>query len=173
MKKIVAIHDLSGIGRCSLTVAIPILSALKVQCCPFPTAILSSQTGYPEYTFLDLTNEMNKQSKVWENLKVNFDCIYSGFLGSESQVEIVSNFIKENKNTFIVVDPVMGDDGVMYPIFSEEMRIKIKNLVKIANLTTPNLTEACFLAPRASTWPTSRTAAPHHAATTPASRPCS
>ena len=94
MKKIVAIHDLSGIGRCSLTVAIPILSALKVQCCPFPTAILSSQTGYPEYTFLDLTNEMNKQSKVWENLKVNFDCIYSGFLGSESQVEIVSNFIK-------------------------------------------------------------------------------
>ena len=98
MKKIVAIHDLSGIGRCSLTVAIPILSALKVQCCPFPTAILSSQTGYPEYTFLDLTNEMNKQSKVWENLKVNFDCIYSGFLGSESQVEIVSNFIKENKD---------------------------------------------------------------------------
>ena len=148
MKKIVAIHDLSGIGRCSLTVAIPILSALKVQCCPFPTAILSSQTGYPEYTFLDLTNEMNKQSKVWENLKVNFDCIYSGFLGSESQVEIVSNFIKENKNAFIVVDPVMGDDGVMYPIFSEEMRIKIKNLVKIANLTTPNLTEACFLTNR-------------------------
>lgn len=148
MKKIIAIHDLSGIGRCSLTVAIPILSALKVQCCPLPTAILSSQTGYPEYTFLELTNEMKKQSKVWKNLKVNFDCIYSGFLGSENQVEIVSKFIKEHKDAFIVVDPVMGDDGVMYPIFSEKMRVKIKNLVNLANLTTPNLTEACFLTNR-------------------------
>lgn len=148
MKKVAAIHDLSGIGRCSLTVAIPILSALKVQCCPFPTAILSSQTGYSEYTFLDLTCEMTKQSKVWKNLKVDFECIYSGFLGSEDQVEIVSNFIKENKEAFIVVDPVMGDDGVMYPVFSYEMRNKIKNLVKISNLTTPNLTEACFLTDR-------------------------
>ncbi|MGL5312246.1 MAG: pyridoxamine kinase [Peptostreptococcaceae bacterium] len=148
MKKVAAIHDLSGMGRCSLTVALPILSALKIQCCPFPTAILSSQTGYPEFTFLDLTLEMTKQSKVWKNLKVDFDCIYSGFLGSENQIEIVSNFIKENKDSFIVVDPVMGDDGVMYPIFSQEMRNKIKDLVKISNLTTPNLTEACFLTNR-------------------------
>ena len=148
MKKVAAIHDLSGIGRCSLTVAIPILSALKVQCCPFPTAILSSQTGYPEFTFLDLTSEMSKHSKVWRNLKVDFDCIYSGFLGSEDQIEIVTNFIKENKNAFIVVDPVMGDDGVMYPVFSHEMRNKIKNLVRVSNLTTPNLTEACFITNR-------------------------
>ncbi|MCU9813596.1 hypothetical protein [Paraclostridium sp. AKS81] len=79
LKKVAAIHDLSGIGRCSLTVAIPILSALKVQCCPFPTAILSSQTGFSEYSFLDLTNEMNKYKNVWNNLNIHFDCIYSGF----------------------------------------------------------------------------------------------
>ncbi len=78
-KKVAAINDLSGIGKCSLSVAIPILSALKVQCCPFPTAILSSQTGYPEFTFLDFTDEMVKYSNVWKNLKVNFDSIYCFF----------------------------------------------------------------------------------------------
>ncbi|HBG0706795.1 pyridoxamine kinase [Clostridioides difficile] len=144
-KKVAAINDLSGIGKCSLSVAIPILSALKVQCCPFPTAILSSQTGYPEFTFLDFTDEMVKYSNVWKNLKVNFDSIYSGFLGSKHQIEIVANFINDYPNAFIVVDPVMGDNGVMYPIFTEEMRQEIKELVKHSDLTTPNLTEACFL----------------------------
>lgn len=145
LKKVAAINDLSGIGRCSLTVAIPILSALKVQCCPFPTAILSSQTGYPEFTFFDFTNEMDKYSATWSNLNVSFDTIYSGFLGSMNQIDIVSKFIDKHPNSLIVVDPVMGDDGVMYPIFNENMRHKIKDLVKVSNLTTPNLTEACFL----------------------------
>ncbi|RDY28899.1 pyridoxamine kinase [Romboutsia weinsteinii] len=145
LKKVAAINDLSGIGRCSLTVAMPILSALKVQCCPFPTAILSSQTGYPEFTFLDFTEEMDNYAKTWHNLNVKFDTIYSGFLGSKHQVEIVSNFISQHSNAFVVVDPVMGDDGVMYPIFDEDTRHKIKNLVKLSDLTTPNLTEACFL----------------------------
>lgn len=144
-KKVAAINDLSGIGKCSLTVAIPILSSLKIQCCPFPTAILSSQTGYPEFTFLDLTNEMDNYSKVWQNLGVNFDTIYSGFLGSKHQIEIVSNFIKKHPDSFVVVDPVMGDDGKIYPVFSEETCNQIKELVKLSNLTTPNLTEACFL----------------------------
>lgn len=148
MKKIAAIHDLSGVGRCSLSVALPILSALKVQCCPFPTAILSSQTGYPEFTFLDFTNHMSDYYKVWKNLNLSFDCIYSGFLGSIDQIEIVSNFINLNSKSFIVVDPVMGDNGVMYPIFTEEMCLKIKELVKMSHLTTPNLTEACFLTNR-------------------------
>ena len=145
LKKVAAINDLSGIGKCSLTVAIPILSALKVQCCPFPTAILSSQTGYPEFSFFDFTDEMVKYSKVWKNLNQSFDCIYSGFLGSKHQIEIVSQFIKENKNALIVVDPVMGDDGIIYPVFDNEMCEKIKNLVKLSDLTTPNLTEACIL----------------------------
>lgn len=148
MKKIAAINDLSGIGRCSLSVAIPIISALKIQCCPFPTAILSSQTGYPDFTFLDLTNEMTNYCNVWKNLNVKFDCIYSGFLGSKDQIEIVYNFIKQNKDSFVVVDPVMGDNGKMYPVFTEEMKNKIKLLVNESNLVTPNLTEACFLTNR-------------------------
>lgn len=148
MKKVAAIHDLSGVGRCSLTAALPILSSLKVQCCPFPTAILSSQTGYPEYTFLDFTNHMDDYYKVWNNLNLNFDCIYSGFLGSVDQVEIVSNFIKNSPHSLVVVDPVMGDHGTMYPIFTEKMRLKIKELVRLSYLTTPNITEACFLTNR-------------------------
>lgn len=145
IKKVAAIHDLSGIGRCSLTVAIPILSALKIQCCPFPTAILSTQTAFSEYSFLDLTNEMPKFKRVWNNLNVNFDCIYSGFLGSKNQIDIISKFIDDNKNSLVVVDPVMGDDGKLYSIFDKEMCINIKNIVKKADLVTPNLTEALIL----------------------------
>lgn len=145
LKKVAAIHDLSGVGRCSLTVAIPILSALKVQCCPFPTAILSSQTGFSEYSFLDLTNEMNKYKKVWSKLDIHFDCIYSGFLGSQNQVDIVSKFIDDNKNSLVIVDPVMGDDGDLYPIFDDEICSKIKSLVQKSDIVTPNLTEALIL----------------------------
>ena len=145
LKKVAAIHDLSGIGKCSLTVAIPILSALKVQCCPFPTAILSSQTGFSEYSFLDLTNEMNKYKKVWRNLNIHFDCIYSGFLGSKDQVSIVSKFIDDNKDSLVVVDPVMGDDGSLYPIFDNEMCNKVRSLVQKCDIVTPNLTEALIL----------------------------
>ncbi len=148
MKKIASINDLSGIGRCSLSVSIPIISSLKVQCCPFPTAILSSQTGYPEFTFVNLTSNMDAYSKVWHNLGVNFDCICSGFLGSKDQVHIVSNFILNNSDSLIVVDPVFGDDGSLYPTFDEDMCFKIKDLVKLADITTPNLTEACFLTNR-------------------------
>ena len=148
VKKVAAIHDLSGIGRCSLTAAIPIISALKVQCCPLPTAILSSQTGYPKFTFLDFTDEMTNYYKTWNELNINFDCIYSGFLGSIDQVDIVSNFINLNKNSFVIIDPVMGDNGELYSIFSFDMCNKIKDLVKLSNLTTPNITEACFLTDR-------------------------
>lgn len=145
MKKVAAINDLSGIGKCSLTVAIPILSALKVQCCPFPTAILSSQTGFSQYTFLDLTDEMEKYSSVWKNLGLEIDTIFSGFLGSIHQIDIVSNFIKENPNSMVIVDPVLGDDGVLYPIFDKNTCEKMKDLVKLSDLITPNLTEACLL----------------------------
>ncbi|MEG0856533.1 MAG: pyridoxamine kinase [Terrisporobacter sp.] len=145
LKKVAAINDLSGIGKCSLTVAIPILSALKVQCCPFPTAILSSQTGFSEYTFLDLTDEMKKYSTVWKNLSLKIDTIFSGFLGSIDQIDVVSSFIKENPNSMVIVDPVLGDDGSMYPIFNEKTCVKMKELVKLSSLITPNLTEACLL----------------------------
>lgn len=145
LKKVAAINDLSGIGKCSLTVAIPILSALKIQCCPFPTAILSSQTGFNEYTFLDLTNEMREYSNTWKKLNLEVNTIYSGFLGSIDQIDIVSNFIKENSESFIIVDPVLGDDGVLYPIFNKKICEKMKSLVIHSNLITPNITEACLL----------------------------
>lgn len=148
LKKVAAVHDLSGIGRCSLTVAMPILSSLKVQCCPLPTAILSSQTGYPNYTFLDLTQEMEPYYNTWKKLGIEFDTIYSGFLGSENQIDLVKNFIKNNPNSFVVVDPVLGDDGSIYPVFTKTMCSRIKDLVKLSHLTTPNLTEACILTDR-------------------------
>ena len=145
VKKVATINDLSGVGRCSLTAAIPILSVLGVQCCPYPTAVLSSQTGFDKYTFLDMTDEMIKYKNTWRDLGINFECIYSGFLGSENQVDIVLDFVKERREALIVIDPIMGDHGVMYDIFTDTMCKKMRNLVSIANLVTPNLTEACIL----------------------------
>lgn len=145
IKKVATINDLSGIGRCSLTAALPVLSALGVQCCPFPTAILSSQTEFDKFSFLDVTNEMENYKKVWKELNIEFDCIYSGFLGSEKQIDIVLDFALENKDSLLVVDPVMGDNGILYDTFSESMCNRIKKLVSMANIVTPNLTEACIL----------------------------
>ncbi|WP_300282423.1 pyridoxamine kinase [Peptacetobacter sp.] len=147
-KKIAAINDLSGVGKCSLSVAIPIISSLGVQCCPLPTAILSSQTGYPHFTFLDFTSEMKNYTNTWKKLNLSFDTIYSGFLGSIEQIELVKNFISENKESFIVVDPVMGDEGQIYPVFSDKIIEEIKDLIKLSDLTTPNITEACLLTNR-------------------------
>ncbi|VYU04662.1 pyridoxamine kinase [Clostridium tertium] len=145
VKKVATINDLSGVGRCSLTAAIPILSALGVQCCPYPTAVLSCHTGFDQYTFLDITDEMVKYKDSWKTLGINFDCIYSGFLGSEKQIDIVLNFVNERENALVVVDPVMGDNGVKYDTFTNSMCSKMKHLVSIANIVTPNLTEACIL----------------------------
>lgn len=145
LKKVAAINDMSGIGKCSLTVAIPILSALKTQCCPYPTAILSSQTGYPKFTYLDFTSYMQEYNRAWKELDVSFDTIYSGFLGSIDQIDIVRDFIKSNDNAYVIVDPVMGDGGDYYETFNDEICNKIKDLVKISDLVTPNLTEACLL----------------------------
>ena len=145
IKKVAIINDLSGIGRCSLTAAIPILSALGVQACPFPTAILSNQTEFDSFTFFDLTNEMINYKNGLYKLGINFDCIYSGFLGSENQIDIVLDFALENKNSLIVVDPVMGDNGIIYDTFNDKMYLKMRELISIADIITPNLTEACLL----------------------------
>ena len=125
LKKVAAINDMSGIGKCSLTVAIPILSALKTQCCPYPTAILSSQTGYPKFTYLDFTSYMQEYNRAWKELDVSFDTIYSGFLGSIDQIDIVRDFIKSNNNAYVIVDPVMGDGGDYYQTFNDEICNKI------------------------------------------------
>lgn len=146
--RVAAVHDLSGFGRCSLTVAIPILSAMGVQCCPLPTAFLSTHTGdFEGYTFLDLTDEMEKAAAHWKTLDLKFQAIYSGFLGSEHQIEVVERFIQDfrDKDTLIVVDPVMGDGGKVYKTYTPAMCEGMKRLSQAADVITPNLTEAALL----------------------------
>ena len=122
--RVAAIHDMSGFGRCSLTVAIPILSAMGVQCCPLPTAFLSTHTGgFEGFTFLDMTDEMPKVAAHWKSLGLDFQAIYSGFLGSERQIGIVEDFIRDfrREDTVVVVDPVMGDHGDVYQTYPPGM----------------------------------------------------
>ena len=146
--RVAAIHDLSGFGRCSLTVAIPILSAMGVQCCPLPTAFLSTHTGgFEGYTFLDLTDEMEKAAHHWKTLDLKFQAVYSGFLGSEHQIEVVRDFIRDfrGEDTIVVVDPVMGDGGEVYKTYTPAMCRDMKRLAEMADVITPNLTEAALL----------------------------
>lgn len=147
MKKAAVINDLSGIGRCSLAVSLSILSVLKVQPCALPTAILSSQTGYNQYTFLDFTTYMKDYYTVWENLGLSFDTIYTGFLASSEQIHCVIDFILKFKSedTLVIVDPVMGDNNILYPIYPPEYPMYMKNLIKHADVITPNATEFSLL----------------------------
>ena len=148
VKRVAAIHDMSGFGRVSLTTIIPILSTMGVQVCPIPTAILSTHTGgFQNYSFVDLTDTMEAYISHWKELNLEFDCIYSGFLGSVRQIEIVSDFIDYfgNSNNLTVVDPVMGDDGKLYATMNEEMILRMRELIKKADIITPNFTEAAFL----------------------------
>ena len=147
IKRIAAINDISGASRCSLTVALPIISALGIQCCVMPTAILSNHTGYKDFFFEDYTNQMSEFSKNWQKMNVRFDCIYSGFLGSHKQVETVLDFIKKFKTetTTVVIDPVMGDNGKIYSTYSKELCSDMKKLAAKADIVTPNITEACVL----------------------------
>lgn len=146
--RVAAIHDMSGFGRCSLTVAIPILSAMGIQCCPLPTAFLSTHTGgFEGFTFLDMTDEMPKISAHWRDLGLNFQAIYSGFLGSARQIRIVENFIADFRepDTLVVVDPVMGDHGRVYQTYTPAMCEGTAQLARHADVITPNLTEAALL----------------------------
>lgn len=146
--KVAAIHDMSGIGRCSMTVIMPIMSALGCQVCPLPTAILSNHSEYKDFYFYDFTSQMEEYYKYWEINNAQFDCLYSGFIGSEKQINIMTNIInkmKQKDNTLIVVDPVMGDHGEVYKTYNKEMIEKMSQLVSNADIITPNLTEAGIL----------------------------
>lgn len=145
--KIALINDYSGFGRCSVAVQLPVISMLKVQCCPLPTSIFSNHTGFPDFAYQDYTEYMDNYIKMWEKLDLSFKGICSGFLGSSEQINIVSSFIKKFKTdeTIVVVDPVMGDYGRIYPTYTKEMCDKMKELVALADIVTPNLTEACIL----------------------------
>ena len=146
--RVAAIHDMSGFGRCSLTVAIPVLSAMGIQCCPLPTAFLSTHTGgFQDFTFLDMTEEIPKVTRHWKALDLRFQAVYSGFLGSERQIGLVADFIRtfRGPDTKIVVDPVMGDFGQVYQTYTEEMCRGMRRLAEMADVITPNLTEAALL----------------------------
>lgn len=146
-KKIAVINDLSGYGRCSLTVAIPILSAMGIQTCPIPTAILSNHTGFPVFFMDDYTDKMREYADKWTKLGLTFDGISTGFLGSSEQIAIVTEIIEalNGENTMIFVDPVMGDHGVRYQTYTEEMCEEMKLLVGLADVVMPNVTESCIL----------------------------
>ena len=147
VKKVAAVHDLSGVGRVSLTVVIPILSSMGFQACSLPTAVLSNHTQYPDFSFLDLTDEMPKIIKEWERLGVEFDAIYTGYLGSPRQARIVSGFINDFRRTdsLVVVDPVLGDNGRLYTTFDETMVKEMQHLITEADVITPNLTELFYM----------------------------
>lgn len=148
MKKIALINDLSGFGKCSLTAAIPVISALGIQACPLPTAILSAQTGFPSYYYDDYTDKMNRFTDEWTKMDIRFDGIYSGYLGSAAQMHNVLYFLEKfhNDGVLYLADPVMGDNGRKFPIFTQELLRSLKMLTCKANVITPNLTELCLLA---------------------------
>ena len=147
MKKTLAIHDLSGFGRCSISVVLPILSALKTQCCPLTTAVLSTHTGgFDSFTFCDLTHTMQPALEHYGQLGLNFDAVYSGFLGSAGQIELVERALElKSADGIVLVDPVMGDHGTTYKTYTRQMCEKMAGLVGRADIITPNLTEAAIL----------------------------
>ena len=147
MKKILTIQDISCIGKCSLTVALPIISAFGVECSVLPTAVLSTHTAFKDFTFHDLTSEMPKISNHWKSQGIVFDALYTGYLGSFEQLNIVSQIFKQYKtdNNFILVDPVMADNGKLYPGFNQDFADAMANLCSHADIIVPNFTEASFM----------------------------
>lgn len=148
MKRVALINDLSGFGKCSLTAAIPVISVMGIQACPLPTAILTAQTGFENYYCDDFTDRMDYFTEQWKKMDVAFDGIYSGYLASPMQMEKVLHFLEQfgGKDTLYLADPVMGDNGKGYDIYSEELLSGMKELTRRANVITPNLTEVCLLA---------------------------
>ena len=146
-KKIAAINDYSGFGRCSIAVELPVISAMKIQCCPMPTSIFSNHTGFDSFYFKDFTENMSPYMAEWKKLNLKFDGIVTGFLGSHNQIAIVEEFFKNFKteDNIVVIDPVMGDYGNLYPTYTDETCQEMKKLVKYADILTPNLTEACII----------------------------
>ena len=148
MKRVFAVNDISGIGKCSLTAALPIISAAGVECDPIPTAVLSTHTGnISGYTFRDLTSDLDAYAAHWKKIGIKPDTIYSGYLGSEKQIDFVISLIDgfSGPETMITVDPAMADSGVLYSGFDNSFADKMKLLCSKADIITPNLTEACIL----------------------------
>lgn len=143
--KIAMINDLTGFGRCSTTVALPVMSACKVQVCPVPTSIFSNHPGFQTFTYTDYTDEMENYLTGWEKLSLSFDGIYCGYLGSIRQMDIVTDFIQNTSAKQVLIDPVMGDHGKAYRTITPEFCDSMKHFIHSASIITPNLTEACLL----------------------------
>ena len=147
IQRVAVVNDLSGFGRCSLTVSIPILSAMGVQVCPLPTAVLSAHTGYPNPVVRDFTDDMEGFLRHWESLGLAFDCGYTGYLGNERQADILEPFLRRlrEQGALRLVDPAMADNGRLYSSCSRALIPAMARLVSLASVATPNLTEACLL----------------------------
>ncbi len=155
MKRVLSIQDISCVGRCSLTVALPILSAMGVEACPLPTAVLSTHTAFEHFTFRDLTDEIESIARVWEQEGLTFDVVGSGYLGSIRQIDLVKQLgarfrsICSGDASFLqIVDPAMADMGVLYKGFTPEFVSAMGELCQEADLILPNLTEACLITGR-------------------------
>lgn len=146
-KRVLAIHDMCSFGRCSLTAAIPVISAMGFQVCPFPTALFSNNLTYGDFTFSDFTPHMKGFMDKWTQLGFSYDAIYSGFLADAGQIAIVEEAIQRfsKQDGLVVVDPAMADDGKLYPVFKPDIVTEMKHLISHATVITPNFTEACLL----------------------------
>lgn len=144
--RLAAIHDLSGFGRCSLSVILPVISTMGIQVCSVPTAVLSAHTGgLGEVVLRDLTDYINAALEHYKKLQIDFECIYTGYLGSVEQIDLCLKYFDEYKNALHVVDPVMGDHGKPYKMCTQDMQNRMHELVQKADIITPNLTEVSIL----------------------------
>lgn len=147
-KKAAVINDLTGFGRCSLAVVLPIINAMKVQACPIPTSVFSNHMGFPSYYYQDLTDGLSSYLSSYDTLDISFDGIYCGFLNSPKQFRSVSAFFEKqtaHSDPLILIDPVMGDHGRLYRLVTKELCQEMKQFISFATVLTPNLTEACLL----------------------------
>ena len=147
MKRILTIQDISCFGKCSLTVALPLLSAMGVEAVILPTAVLSTHTLFKGFTCRDLSDQLTPITDHWKQAGITFDAIYTGYLGTEEEIDTVIGIINtfRNDHTLVIVDPAMGDNGKLYPAFNEQYAWKNANLCAVADITDPNITEAAFL----------------------------
>lgn len=143
--RLAMINDISGFGRCSATVSLPVISVMGVQVCPVPTSVLSNHLGFPVCHFQDYTPHMREYLSAWSRLGLTFDGLYCGFLGNEEQIAIVNEFLEAFQPPFFLLDPVMGDHGKKYSTVTETHCRELRRLANYAHILTPNLTEACFL----------------------------
>lgn len=150
MKRIVTIQDISCVGKCSLTVALPIISAMGIETAVIPTEVLSTHTAFKNFTYRDLSSDIPEIAKHWKQEKFDFDGIYTGYLGSIEQIDMLKEFFKEFKtdNNFIFIDPVMADNGKLYTGFDQKFALEMKGLCKMADVIVPNLTEASYMLER-------------------------